>query len=159
MKKLALLGLIFVAGCKTEISSSGVRYCGDMISEYQVVQEDGNRKTEVESRTKHVDSAYINIYSNQNFAFSYQLDNQWHTDADMKYILSGDNMIGTSVTHEKDSSDKSLTVEKVIALTVNTYTGDTKWSFTTNHLDKNKSVLSTETHAISGQCDFNTQSV
>ena len=154
-----LLGMLFVAGCKGDISDVGLHYCGDMLSEYEVMTGDGDSKKEVESKTEHVDNAYLNVISYRKFAFSYQLNNLWHTDADMKYENFGDNMTGTVVTHEQDPIEKSLTIEKTIALTVNTYSGETKRTVTKGYLDKDKSVVKTETLAITGQCDFDAQNI
>ena len=159
IKKLALLGMLFLVGCKGDISDAGLHYCSDMLSEYQVTTVDGVNKKEVESRFDHVDNAYLNVIHNRKFAFSYQLNNLWHTDADMKYELTGDNMLGTVVSHEQDPIDKSLTIEKTIALTVNTYNGETKRTMTKSYIDKDKSEVRTETLAITGQCDFDAQNI
>jgi hypothetical protein len=93
------------------------------------------------------------------FTQNYLHPHLWHTDADMKYELTGDNMLGTVVSHEQDPIDKSLTIEKTIALTVNTYNGETKRTMTKSYIDKDKSEVRTETLAITGQCDFDAQNI
>jgi len=159
IKKLALLGMLFLVGCKGDISDAGLHYCSDMLSEYEVKAGDGDNQKEVESKSEHIDDAYLNVISNRKFAFSYQLNNLWHTDADMKYENYGDNMIGTALNREQDPADNSLMIEKTIALTVNTYTGETKRSVTKTYFNKDKSVVKTETRAITGQCDFDAQNI
>jgi hypothetical protein len=159
MKKLAFFWVLFLVGCKGDISDEGLHYCSDMLSEYEVKTGDASNQKIIESKIEHVDDAYLNVISNRKFAFTYQLNNLWHTDSDMKYENYGDNMAGTSISKEQDPTDKSLTIEKTIALTVNTYTGETKRSLTKTYFNKDKSVVKIETRAISGQCDFDAQNI
>ena len=72
-------------------------------------------------------------FHRQIVAFTFQLNGLWHTDSDMSYEVIGDNLVGNSLIEEKDPNDKSLTIEKSIALSVNTYTGETTRTYTKKH--------------------------
>lgn len=159
MKNFIVVFMIFLSACKgADISDLGLHYC-DMKSVFEVVQEDGNYKKEIERKSEKIDLAYLNVLSKKRFAFTFQLDGLWHTDADMSYEVIGDNLVGNSLTEEQDPQDKSNTIEKSIALSVNTYTGETIRTFTKKLLDKSKSTISTDIRTISGTCSFDSQAI
>jgi hypothetical protein len=159
MNKIILLGAILLIGCEgSDISDIGLHYC-DMNSVFENVQEFGDYKKETDRKTEKVDLAYLNVLSKKRFAFTYQLEGLWHTDADMRYEVIGDNLVGNSLIEEKDPNDMALTIEKSIALSVNTSTGKTTRTYTKKHLDKDKSTISTEIRTINGVCSFDSQSI
>ena len=159
MKKIALLASMIITGCKGgNISDIGLHYC-DTTSIFQTTQEDGDHAKEIQRKTEKVNVSYLNVLSKKRFAFSFQLDGLWHTDADMYYEVIGDNLVGNSVIEEQDSLDKSHTIEKAFDVSVNKSTGEITRTYTKKFLDQDKSPTATEIRTINGICNFDSQAI